>query len=50
MDEQDREKRDADARRFLEEDVWPHMPAETRGKPISKEEIEEILGYGPNGV
>lgn len=30
--------------------VWSKIPADTRGKPMSKEEEEEILGYGPNGV
>jgi antitoxin VapB len=36
-------------RRFLEEKVWPHVPPEVRGKRITKEEEEEILGYGPDG-
>jgi antitoxin VapB len=36
--------------RFLREEVWPHVPADVRGQPISKEEREEILGYGPEGV
>jgi antitoxin VapB len=34
---------------FLEEEVWPYIPAEALGKSISKEEREEILGYGPDG-
>ncbi len=37
-------------RRFLEEEVWPQVPPEVRGAPLSKEEREEILGYGPEGV
>ena len=37
-------------RRFLEEEVWPNIPPEVRGKSITKEEEEEILGYGPDGV
>ena len=37
-------------RRFLEEEVWPLIPPDVRGKPISKEERDEILGYGPGGV
>jgi antitoxin VapB len=36
-------------RLYLEEHVWPNIPAELRGKPISKAEREEILGYGPDG-
>ncbi len=37
-------------RRYLEEEVWPKIPPDVRGKPMSKEEREEILGYGPDGV
>lgn len=35
-------------RHWLETEVWPFVP--DRGKPISKAEREEILGYGPDGV
>ncbi len=35
--------------RFLEERVWPNVPSEVRGKHITKEEEDEILGYGPDG-
>jgi antitoxin VapB len=35
---------------FFEEEIWPHIPADQLGKPISKEEREEILGLGPDGV
>jgi antitoxin VapB len=37
-------------RRFLEEEVWPNIPPDVLGKPISKEEEDKILGYGPDGV
>lgn len=37
-------------RRFLEEEVWPTIPSDLRGKRLSKQEEEEILGYGPDGV
>lgn len=37
-------------KKYLEEEVWPNVPADLRGKGISKEEREEILGYGPEGV
>lgn len=37
-------------RRFLDEEVWPQVPPEVRGVPISRDEREEILGYGPEGV
>jgi antitoxin VapB len=37
-------------RRFLEEDVWPQIPRDIRGKALTKEEEAEILGYGLGGV
>lgn len=36
--------------RFLEDEVWSQLPQEELGKPITKEEQEEILGFGPGGV
>lgn len=36
---------------WLEKEVWPLIPEEERGQPpMSKEEIEEILGFGEGGV
>ena len=35
---------------YLERHVWPYISDEMRGKTITKEEREEILGYGPDGV
>lgn len=35
---------------WLEAEVWSRVPAELRGKPISREEQDEILGYGEDGV
>lgn len=37
-------------RRLLEEEIWPSIPPELLGRAPSKEEQEEILGYGPEGV
>ena len=35
---------------FLEEEIWPHIPPEQLGKPsLTKAEVEEILGIGPEG-
>jgi antitoxin VapB len=34
---------------FLEEEVWPTIPPELLGRGLTKEEQEEILGYGPDG-
>jgi hypothetical protein len=37
--------------RVLEEEIWPQIPAELRGRPpLTKAEREAILGYGPDGV
>jgi antitoxin VapB len=43
-------KRTKRLREYLEQYVWPTIPPELRGKGITKEEREEILGYGPDGV
>jgi antitoxin VapB len=49
LKELERKRRFDRVLRFLEEEVWPQIPPELRGKGISKEELEEILGYGPEG-
>jgi antitoxin VapB len=36
--------------RFLENEAWPQIPDSQLGQPITKEEREAILGYGPEGV
>lgn len=35
--------------RYLEREVWPKVPSELLGRGLTKEEQEEILGYGPEG-
>ena len=37
-------------RRFLETQVWPTIPATELGRRMSREEEEQILGYGQGGV
>ena len=37
-------------RRFLESEVWPAVPSAELGRVISREQEEEILGYGQEGV
>ncbi len=39
-----------DLRKFLELEIWPQIPRSVLGKPLSKQEREQILGYGPAGV
>ena len=36
--------------RFLEEEIWPLVPPDQLGKPVSKAEREEILGFGQHGA
>ena len=35
---------------FLEREVWPVIPEEELGRSLTKQEREEILGFGPDGV
>lgn len=35
---------------LLEGEIWPQVPPEVLGRPISREQREAILGYGPEGV
>ncbi len=35
---------------WLETEIWPQVPKGERGRPpLTKAEVEEILGYGPEG-
>lgn len=44
-------KQDAETFHYwLETEIWPLLKEENRGKPITKAEREELLGYGPDGV
>jgi antitoxin VapB len=42
--------RAARLQRFFAEEIWPALPAGQRGRPVSRQEWEEILGYGREGV
>ncbi|MGH3272845.1 MAG: type II toxin-antitoxin system VapB family antitoxin [Streptosporangiaceae bacterium] len=42
--------RQARALRFMEREVWPRLPAEEIGRRLSRDEEDEILGYGPAGT
>jgi len=37
-------------RRFLETEVWPHVPPSELGRKLSRDEEEGILGYGRDGA
>jgi antitoxin VapB len=46
----ERRKRPASMRRWLETEIWPHIPPEELDQPpLTKAEVEEILGIGPEG-
>jgi antitoxin VapB len=36
--------------RFLEQEVWPLVPADQLGRILSHDKQEALLGYGPEGV
>jgi antitoxin VapB len=42
--------RAARIKEYLKREVWPNIPPEFLGRAITKDEIEEVLGYGPEGV
>mgnify|MGYP006291987279 FL=1 len=44
------ERRGTRLRRYLEDDVWPTLPASERGRRLGREEEEDLLGYGEHGV
>lgn len=44
-----RRDRSAEIQRFLEREVWTRIPAEQLGRPPDEEEVERILGLGPEG-
>lgn len=43
-------ERGSDFLRYLEEEVWPKAPPGQLGRCLTREEEDEILGYGPGGV
>ncbi|MBZ5631625.1 MAG: type II toxin-antitoxin system VapB family antitoxin [Acidobacteriia bacterium] len=43
------EERVREITEYFKREVWPLIPPDVRGKTITKEEQEEILGIGPNG-
>ena len=45
-----RRERGSDFLRYLEEEVWPKAPPGQLGRRLSRDEEDEILGYGPEGV
>lgn len=42
--------RGARLQRLLEDEIWPQVPHEVLGRPLMRDELDEILGYGPEGV
>jgi antitoxin VapB len=45
-----REEKPRGMRQWLETEIWPQVPEELKGRPPrTKEEVEEVLGIGPEG-
>jgi antitoxin VapB len=45
-----RSQRPRSMREWLEKEIWPHIPEEELDRePMSKQEKEDLLGYGPEG-
>jgi prevent-host-death family protein len=36
--------------RFLEEEIWPSLPRDQAGRPLTRAEEDAILGYGETGT
>ncbi len=43
-------QRGEDFLRYLESDVWPKVPAALLGRRPTREEEDDLLGFGPEGV
>jgi antitoxin VapB len=41
--------RGGDLRAWLEQNVWPFNPPAEKGRVLTREEEDDILGYGPEG-
>jgi antitoxin VapB len=48
--DEEADRREARLQRFLADEIWPLLPADQLGKPMSKREQEELLGFGPAGA
>lgn len=44
------EQRRARVLSFLEKEVWPFIPPDQLGRRLTREEEDDILGFGPDGV
>jgi len=50
MRSESEEQRRKGLREFMETEIWPHVPGELLDrKPMSKAEVEDILGFGSGG-
>jgi antitoxin VapB len=46
----DRDARRAELLRFMQEEIWVHVPPELRGQPHDAARDDAILGYVPHGL
>ena len=45
-----RQERPRNMQEWLENEIWPRIPEGERGKSLTKKEVEDMLGFGPEGV
>jgi antitoxin VapB len=45
-----RREKPQDMQEWLETEIWPRIPEKELRTPLTKEEVEDILGFGPEGV
>jgi antitoxin VapB len=46
----DRDARRAELLRFMQDEIWAHVPAELRGQPHDSARDDALLGYGSDGL
>ena len=44
------ERKQDDITAFLRREIWPYIPPQQRGRRLTREEEDDILGFGPDGV
>ena len=50
MRHRSKEQRRQSLREFLETEIWPQIPDELLDRePLSKQEVDDLLGFGPEG-
>lgn len=45
-----RQEKVIDLVNYLEKNVWPKIPPELRGRSLSRDELDEMIGYDEHGL